>query len=281
MNHTDIGRIARELSLETPFVPKPEAVATDLPALEELVKLFRNIVFDRYFSTQSLEDNIATFVTTVAQLCTRTRRAFNRDSESEAYDYGWQVANSVLNLLPELRHCLATDVKAMQDGDPAAESPEEIILCYPGLFAILCYRLAHALLKFGVPVLPRMITELAHSSTGIDIHPGAEIDEYFSIDHGTGVVIGETCIIGKHVRLYQGVTLGAKNFRYDSEGRIIREPRHPILEDRVVVYSNSSILGRIRIGHDSIIGGNVWQTTDLPPHSRVLQGRAEVESLRK
>ena len=138
------------------------------------------------------------------------------------------------------------------------------------------YRFAHALLRLGVPILPRLITEMAHSATGIDIHPGAEIGDYFSIDHGTGVVIGETCIIGSHVRIYQGVTLGAKSFKFDAAGNILREPRHPILEDRVVVYSNSSILGRVRIGHDTVIGGNVGQTTDLPPHSRVVQGRATV-----
>lgn len=140
------------------------------------------------------------------------------------------------------------------------------------------YRFAHALLQLGVPILPRLISEAAHSATGIDIHPGAEIGEYFSIDHGTGVVIGETCVIGDHVRLYQGVTLGAKSFKFDAAATSSGEPRHPILEDRVVVYSNSSILGRVRIGHDSVIGGNVWQTTDLPPCSRVVQGRASIST---
>ena len=169
-------------------------------------------------------------------------------------------------------------MQAVFDNDPAAQDIEEVILCYPALKAMLHYRLAHELLLLGVPVLPRMITEAVHSQTGIDIHPGAEIGDYFSIDHGTGVVIGETCIIGNNVRLYQGVTLGARSFKFDPEGHLLREPRHPILEDRVVVYSNSSVLGRIRIGHDSIIGGNVWQTTDLPPGSRVVQSRATVST---
>lgn len=169
-------------------------------------------------------------------------------------------------------------MKAVFDGDPAAVSYEEVILCYPALVALTHYRLAHALLQLGVPILPRLISEAAHSATGIDIHPGAEIGEYFSIDHGTGVVIGETCVIGNHVRLYQGVTLGAKSFKFDAAGNILQEPRHPILEDNVVVYSNSSILGRVRIGHDTVVGGNVWQTTDLPPYSRVIQGRASVST---
>lgn len=136
------------------------------------------------------------------------------------------------------------------------------------------YRVAHALLRLGIPVIPRILTELAHSATGIDIHPGAQIDEYFAIDHGTGVVIGETCVIGKHVTLYQGVTLGAKNFTLDSEGHPMNLPRHPILEDNVTVYSNSSILGRITVGHDSIIGGNIWLTYSVPAGSRILQSKA-------
>ena len=136
------------------------------------------------------------------------------------------------------------------------------------------YRCAHELHQMGIPVLPRIITELAHSKTGIDIHPGASIGEYFCIDHGTGVVIGETCIIGDHVRLYQGVTLGAKSFKYDDEGNMINCPRHPILESNVTVYSNSSILGRVTIGQGSVIGGNIWLTHSVPPGSKILQSKA-------
>ena len=136
------------------------------------------------------------------------------------------------------------------------------------------YRLAHVLHQMQVPVIPRIITEQAHSRTGIDIHPGAQIGEYFAIDHGTGVVIGETCIIGSHVTLYQGVTLGAKSFKYDAEGNMLNVPRHPIIEDRVTIYSNASVLGRITIGHDSVIGGNIWLTHDVPPGSRILQSKA-------
>ena len=138
----------------------------------------------------------------------------------------------------------------------------------------LYQRVAHELLKLGVPVIPRIITEMAHSDTGIDIHPGAQIGEYFSIDHGTGVVIGQTAIIGNHVRLYQGVTLGAKSFTLDEEGLPLDVPRHPIIEDYVTIYSNASILGRITIGHGSVIGGNIWLTHSVPPNSKVLQTRA-------
>ena len=139
---------------------------------------------------------------------------------------------------------------------------------------MLHYRVAHQLLEQGVKVIPRIISEMAHGQTGVDIHPAARIGEHFAIDHGTGIVIGETAVIGDHVMLYQGVTLGAKHFRYDPEGRPMNIPRHPILEDNVTVYSNTSILGRVRIGHDTVIGGNVWLTHDVPPFSKVLQTRA-------
>ena len=151
-----------------------------------------------------------------------------------------------------------------------------MILSYPLQYAMIHYRAAHVLYQLGVPRIPRMLTELAHSRTGIDIHPAAQIGEYFCIDHGTGVVIGETAIIGSHVVLYQGVTLGAKNFEYDEQGRPIDVPRHPILEDRVTVYSNTSILGRVTIGHDTIIGGNVWLTQDVPANSIVQQTRPDI-----
>ena len=148
------------------------------------------------------------------------------------------------------------------------------MLCYPGIRVMLHYRTAHELLELEVPVAPRLLTEMAHSVTGIDIHPGAQIGEYFAIDHGTGVVIGATTVIGHHVMLYQGVTLGARNIRYDHDGRPVDEPRHPILEDNVTVYANTTILGRVVIGHDTVVGGNVWLTHSVPPRSRILQTRA-------
>jgi serine O-acetyltransferase len=185
-----------------------------------------------------------------------------------------ELTNLFLNRLPNIKYLLSTDVKAIFDSDPAAKSFGEVIFCYPAIKAIANYRIAHELFTLKIPLIPRIITELAHAETGIDIHPGAQIGEYFSIDHGTGVVIGQTTIIGKKVTLYQGVTLGAKSFSLDDEGHPIDEPRHPILEDEVTVYSNSSILGRVTIGRGTIIGGNIWLTHSVPPYSRILQTKA-------
>ena len=181
--------------------------------------------------------------------------------------------------LPALRAMLEKDVRAAYDGDPAATSLEEAIFSYPGITAITHHRLAHPLYKLGVPLIPRILAEISHSETGIDIHPGAEIGESFFIDHGTGVVIGETCRIGKNVRIYQGVTLGAKSFPLDEQGRPIKGvPRHPIVEDDVIVYSGATILGRITIGASSSIGGNVWLTRSVPPHTTVTQAQSRSES---
>lgn len=185
-----------------------------------------------------------------------------------------KMADDFVQALPEIARLLHTDALAVMHNDPAVKSMQEVILCYPVVKVMLHYRTAHQLHLQGVPIIPRVITEMAHSATGIDIHPAAQIGEHFCIDHGTGVVIGATSVIGNHVMLYQGVTLGAKNFSYDANGVPIDMPRHPILEDYVTVYSNTSILGRVRIGHHTIVGGNVWLTHDVPPHSRVLQSRA-------
>lgn len=185
-----------------------------------------------------------------------------------------KMADDFVQALPEIARLLHTDALAVMHNDPAVKSMQEVILCYPVVKVMVHYRTAHQLHLQGVPIIPRVITEMAHSATGIDIHPAAQIGEHFCIDHGTGVVIGATSVIGNHVMLYQGVTLGAKNFSYDANGVPIDMPRHPILEDYVTVYSNTSILGRVRIGHHTIVGGNVWLTNDVPPHSRVLQSRA-------
>ncbi len=184
------------------------------------------------------------------------------------------LASAFLQRLPALRQTLATDVEAAYLGDPAAESYGEVISCYPVIKAVTNYRVAHELLTLGVPLIPRIITEMAHSETGIDIHPAATIGHHFTIDHGTGVVIGATCIIGNHVKLYQGVTLGAKSFPLDEKGNPIKGiPRHPILEDNVIVYSNATILGRITIGHDAVIGGNIWVTEDVEAGEKILQNK--------
>ena len=195
-------------------------------------------------------------------------------TEGESRAQAKELAIGFVEKLPEIKRLLYKDVEAMYNNDPAVDNYGEVILSYPVVQAMVHYRVAHALLQLGIPVIPRILTELAHSATGIDINPGAEIGEYFAIDHGTGVVIGETCIIGNHVTLYQGVTLGAKNFTLDSNGHPVNVPRHPIIEDNVTIYSNSSILGRITVGAGSIIGGNVWLTNSVPPGSRILQRKA-------
>ncbi|WP_428305327.1 serine O-acetyltransferase EpsC [Lacipirellula sp.] len=177
-----------------------------------------------------------------------------------------------LDQLPELREILATDVQAAYDGDPACKTPAEVIFCYPGLEAITVYRLAHLLYELSIPFIPRMMSEWAHSRTGIDIHPGATIGRHFFIDHGTGVVVGETSHIGDHVKLYQGVTLGALSFPTDEDGQLVRgQKRHPTLQDGVVVYANATILGgRTVVGHHSVIGSSVWLTRSVEPHTTVV-----------
>jgi serine O-acetyltransferase len=192
----------------------------------------------------------------------------------EDVDYeakGQAMAITFLERLPEIRKVLAADAQAAFDGDPACRSIDEVIFCYPGLEAITVHRLAHELLKLGVPFIPRMMSEYSHKQTGIDIHPGANIGDHFFIDHGTGVVIGETCDIGSHVKLYQGVTLGALSFATDADGNLVRgHKRHPTLGDRVVVYANATVLGgKTEIGHDSVIGSSAWVTRSVKPYTTV------------
>lgn len=186
-----------------------------------------------------------------------------------------KAAMQFMQYLPEIRRLLALDARAAYEGDPAATSPGETIFCYPSLQAMMHHRIAHYLYTLGVPVIPRIISEMAHGSTGIDIHPGATIGEEFFIDHGTGVVIGETTVIGRGCRLYQGVTLGALSFPKDADGTLTKGiARHPILEDHVTVYAGATILGRVTIGSGAVIGGNVWVTHDVPPGTRVVQEHA-------
>jgi serine O-acetyltransferase len=182
-----------------------------------------------------------------------------------------EIVDDFVAALPEVRRLVETDVQAAYDGDPAATSRMEVVMAYPGLYAVTIHRLAHVLYKLKVPIIPRVMSELAHSKTGIDIHPGATIGERFFIDHGTGVVIGETTVIGRNVRLYQGVTLGGLSFDKDSTGALVKGlKRHPNIEDNVVIYANATILGGdTTIGHDSEIGGNVWIKESVPPNSRV------------
>lgn len=186
-----------------------------------------------------------------------------------------EKADQFISNLPKLRELLFTDVKATYLGDPAAISTDEVIYCYPAIRAISNYRIAHELVKLEVPIIPRMISEQAHSETGIDIHPAATIGAGFTIDHGTGIVVGATAIIGNNVKLYQGVTLGAKSFDTDADGNPIKGiPRHPIIGDNVVIYSNASILGRINIGANAVIGGNIWVTEDVAEGEKLVQAKA-------
>jgi serine O-acetyltransferase len=210
--------------------------------------------------------DIAEFTSAVKADLEREIRSLSPQSDAAG------AAAAFVAAIPEVRRLVATDVEAAYEGDPAATSTTEVVLAYPGVYAVSVHRLAHVLYCLKVPILPRMMSEIAHSKTGIDIHPGAQIGHHFTIDHGTGVVIGATCIIGNHVKLYQGVTLGAKSFPLDEEGNPIKGiPRHPILEDHVIVYSNATILGRITLGKGATIGGNIWITEDVPAGARIVQ----------
>lgn len=203
----------------------------------------------------------------------------NSDADTaneKIFDPAREIVQALANALPNIRRALDADVCAAYDGDPAAHSVDEILLCYPGIFAIMYHRIAHQLYAH-VPLLSRIISELAHSATGIDIHPGAQIGPGFFIDHGTGVVIGETCIIGERVRIYQAVTLGAKRFEITENGGLKKDyARHPIVEDEVVIYAGATILGRITIGKNSVVGGNVWLTHSIPANSQVFQQNNEL-----
>lgn len=263
-----------------------------LPSIEKLGKvvgLIREILFPGYFGNTSLRANTIKHYVGVnidelfellseqilAGLCFTCQNPEMVDIR-ERSKFAQGLASDLISFLPEIRRLLVTDVEAAYLGDPAANSRSEVIFCYPAIRAIINHRIGHQLLQLGVPLIPRIISEMGHSETGIDIHPGAQIGESFTIDHGTGVVIGSTCIIGNNVKLYQGVTLGAKSFPLDEEGNPIKGiPRHPIVEDNVIIYAQATILGRIRIGANSVIGGNVWVTNSLPPNTKLVQSKAK------
>ncbi len=266
-------------------------IGEPLPSIEKLSKIvgvIREILFPGYFGNTSLRPNTIKHYVGVnidelfellseqilAGLCFTCQNPEQVDMQ-ERMKFAQGLSSDLISFLPEIRRLLITDVEAAYLGDPAANSQSEVIYCYPTIRAIINHRIGHQLLKLGVPLIPRIISEMGHSETGIDIHPGAQIGESFTIDHGTGVVIGSTCIIGNNVKLYQGVTLGAKSFPLDADGNPIKGiPRHPIVEDNVIIYAQATILGRIRIGANSVIGGNVWVTNSLPPNSRIIQLKA-------
>ncbi len=256
------------------------------PALNEIVELCRAILFPGFYgnsnlNSKTLKYHIGVDVERLYHVLTEQIMAglcfcLDPDEEVCPCERAEQLAAEFVAKLPEIRRVLATDVEAAYNGDPAATSRSEIISCYPVIKAVTNYRIAHELLLQGVPLIPRIITEMAHSETGIDIHPAAQIGHHFTIDHGTGVVIGATCIIGNHVKLYQGVTLGARSFPLDEEGHPIKGiPRHPILEDNVIVYSNATILGRITIAEGTVVGGNLWVTESTRPGEQLVQARKQ------
>lgn len=279
----NVERLSASDLPEYKYIPLHQKPSPSVHSLREIMRLLRKVIFPGFFGSEqeaqvdSIQYYTGVYLEQIYDLLQEqiyNGLCFEVDRCCDSKDRASIIAISFINKIPHIKYLLSTDVKAILDGDPAAKSVSEIIFCYPAVRAILHQRVAHELLKLGVPILPRIITEMAHSDTGIDIHPGAQIGEYFSIDHGTGIVVGKTAVIGNHVRLYQGVTLGAKNFTLDEEGLPIDIPRHPILEDYVTVYSNASILGRITIGKGSVIGGNIWLTHSVPPNSKVLQSRA-------
>jgi serine O-acetyltransferase len=282
-----VDSLASEESLEKLFhkvrdnVPLPSN-----DALNQIITLAREILFPGYFgqskvSVDSLKYHMGVNLEKFFRLLKKQVMAglcFAIDPNDDCFcvdetrKKAIEITNAVIKKLPEIRNVLATDVEAAFNGDPAATSFGEIISCYPVIRTLSNYRLAHELHLLGVPLIPRMITELAHSETGIDIHPAAQIGHHFTIDHGTGVVIGATCIIGNNVKLYQGVTLGALSFPLDQDGNPIKGiARHPILEDDVIIYSNATILGRITIGKGSVIGANKWVTDNVASNSKIYK----------
>lgn len=252
--------------------------------LQSLVELCRAILFPGYYGQARITGQTICFHTGVAieQLFEELSKQIyaglclantsQTTSSQAAKATAERIAEEFISSLPELRSLLATDAEAMFDSDPAAQNPGEVIFCYPGFRAICNYRIAHVLYRLEVPFIPRMITEMAHSETGIDIHPGATIGHHFSIDHGTGIVIGETSVIGDYVRIFQGVSLAGAKLPPDEKGNTIRGiARHPILGNHVTVYSNATLIGKIHIGDGATICGNVWVAEDVPAGATVSQ----------
>lgn len=252
-----------QIQQKTEAVPPNEKIASWVSQLICLLYPERAACFSS--SSEEIGKQFDKLEKELTDLLNATKACRKDDNEKKS--------KAFFQLIPELYRVLNTDIEAILDGDPAAHTRFEVIRAYPGFFAICFYRIAHALLDLDTALLPRIITEWAHSATGIDIHPGAEIGEHFFIDHGTGIVIGETCIIGNHVKLYQGVTLGALSV----DKNMAWTKRHPTVEDHVIIYSGATILGgETVIGHHSIIGGNVWLTKSIPPYSTVYH-RPDVE----
>lgn len=255
--------------------PEPEAIA-------EIIRLTRAALLPNYFEPEAKETMDATIERLQKVLAEQIHRAtyqecMHKGGTEETHRESWEKASMFIEQLPILQDMLYEDVMETYYGDPAATGPDEIILTYPGILALEVYRSAHVLLQIGVVLLPRMMTEYAHRLTGVDLHPGAKIGRSIMIDHATGIVVGETAVVGNHVKFYQGVTLGALYFPKDEEGMMIRKiKRHPTVEDYVVLYANSTVLGGDTVvGHHSVVGSNAWVTQSIPPYSKVIY---EIES---
>ena len=268
-----IQKLSEVTEQETAMSLRKHNELPSVSQLQQLMEHIKGVFFPQFFSNDISVDTCSIYAILRQQTACGMAFVHNASHISMQAEADERTL-LFIQQLPAIKQTLLTDVEAVTKNDPAASDYTEAVFCYPAILVMTYYRTAHAMHTLGIPVLPRIITEMAHSKTGIDIHPAAQIGTHFAIDHGTGIVIGETTIIGNHVMLYQGVTLGARNFTYDQEGNPQNTPRHPIIEDNVTIYSNTSVLGRIRIGHDSIIGGNVWLTHDVPPHSRVTQSKA-------
>ncbi len=290
----ELGKVIKSLSEPKSYElvyhrPQNNEEILSIDSVKEIIEIIRDVIFPGYFDNTALRADTIKYhigvkldkLFTLLSLQIKRGFCFSCNSQPNidcnlCHCDSVSIALKFINQLPDLREKMSKDLQAIFLGDPAAKGYGEIIFAYPAIKAITNYRVAHALLKLNVPIIPRIITEMAHSETGIDIHPGAQIGEFFTIDHGTGIVIGETSEIGNHVTLYQGVTLGAKSFPVDEAGNPIKGiPRHPILEDDVTIYAGATILGRVTVGKGSVIGGNVWVTYNLPPYSKVIQQRAK------
>lgn len=263
--------------------PLYELSSQSIPAqttLDSIVLRLYELIFREQPSGASLASQIQSDMHSQIEL------AYRMDSplmaQQSAQEKSIIVTSEFFATLPRLYRTLLTDIRAAYDGDPAAQSTQEIVLCYPGLWAVMVQRMSHELYRLKVPLIPRMMAEAAHMKTGIDIHPGAIIGTHFFVDHGTGVVVGETCQIGNHVKIYQGVTLGASSFQVDVDGKMVRGlKRHPTIEDNVVVYANATILGgRTVIGRDCVIGSNVWLTSSVAPNTTVVMEKPSLRMRR-
>lgn len=282
---TTVSQLSHHESNPMEYLPKHGHSMPSVEILGKLVNKLREVFFPGYFgnsslNSQNLHYHIGVNIDDAFHLlkdqiykgiCFSCSDG-EHFSDNKCQEESIQKAMMLIERLPQIKSKLSTDVKAAFLGDPAAKSEGEVVFSYPAIRAMSNHRIAHELYKLEVPLIPRIISEMAHSETGIDIHPGAQIGEFFAIDHGTGVVIGETAIIGNNVKIYQGVTLGARSFPLDKDGKPIKGiPRHPVVEDDVIIYSNATILGRITIGKGSVVGGNVWITRDIPPDSKIVQ----------